>query len=73
MSFVAIVGLLMLLDLGLMASIICVLVYGALAWFFIERKHWAWIALTILSFNPIAWIINAVYLWRRWREEAAAA
>jgi hypothetical protein len=73
MSFVAVVGLLVLLDLGLMTSIICALVYGALAWFFIERKRWAWIALTILSFNPIAWIVNAIYLSRRWREETAAA
>jgi NADPH:quinone reductase-like Zn-dependent oxidoreductase len=61
-----------LLDFGLMGIIVCGLMYGVLAWFFAQRRPWAWIALTILSFNPVAWIINAIYLWRRWREEAAA-
>jgi NADPH:quinone reductase-like Zn-dependent oxidoreductase len=61
-----------LLDFGLMSIIVCGLIYGVLAWFFAQRRPWAWIALTILSFNPIAWIINAIYLWRRWREEATA-
>ena len=72
MCFVA--GLLLgrLLDLGLMGVIICVVLYGVLAWFFAQRRPWAWIALTILSFNPIAWIINAIYLRKRWTEEAAA-
>jgi NADPH:quinone reductase-like Zn-dependent oxidoreductase len=55
------------------AAIVCFLVYAVLAWFFAQRHHWAWIALTILSFNPIAWIINAIYLRKRWAEEAAAA
>ncbi|HEV2842197.1 MAG TPA: zinc-binding dehydrogenase [Chthoniobacterales bacterium] len=71
MSFVAVVGLALLLDFGIVCLILCGLVYGILAWFFAERRPWAWIALTILSFNPIAWIINAIYLGRRWREEAA--
>ena len=60
-----------ILDLGLFGVIGCGLLYGILAWFFAQRRPWAWIALTILSFNPIAWIINAFYLRRRWREEAA--
>ena len=30
----------------------------------------AWIALTLLSVNPIAWIVNAVYLRKRWTEAA---
>ena len=72
MSFVA--GLLIgrLLDFGLTSVIICGIIYGILAWFFAQRRPWAWIALTILSFNPIAWIINMIYLEKRWREEAAA-
>lgn len=73
-SMMAFVGGLLLgriLDLGLMGVIACGLLYGILAWFFAQRRPWAWIALTILSFNPIAWIINAIYLRRRWREEAA--
>jgi Zinc-binding dehydrogenase len=56
---------------GATAVIICGLIYAVLAWFFAQRCHWAWIALTILSFNPIAWIINAIYLRRRWAESAA--
>jgi NADPH:quinone reductase-like Zn-dependent oxidoreductase len=72
MAFIG--GLLLgrLLDFGLIGIIICGLIYGVLAWFFAQRRPWAWIALTILSFNPIAWIINAIYLPKRWREEAAA-
>ena len=73
MAFVG--GLLLgrLLDFGLMGIILCGLIYGVLAWFFAQRRRWAWIALTILSFNPIAWIINAIYLRTRWPEEAATS
>ena len=72
MSFVG--GLLLgrFLDFGLMGVIVCGLLYGVLGWFFAQRRPWAWIALTILSFNPIAWIINAIYLRKRWAEEPAA-
>ena len=73
MSFVAVVGLALLLDFGIMVLIICGLIYAILAWFFAQRRPWAWIALTILSFNPIAWIINAIYLRKRWAEEPGAA
>ena len=72
MSFVAVVGLALLLDFGIMALIVCGVLYGVLAWSFAQRRHWAWIALTILSFNPIAWIINAIYLRKRWAEEPGA-
>lgn len=73
-SIMAFIGGLVLgrfLNAGLTAMILCGLVYAILAWFFAQRQHWAWIALTILSFNPIAWIINAIYLAKRWREEPA--
>jgi NADPH:quinone reductase-like Zn-dependent oxidoreductase len=72
MAFVG--GLLLgaLLEIGTLGVIICGVVYAVLAWFFARRQHWAWIALTLLSFNPIAWIINAIYLWKRWREEPGA-
>ena len=69
MSFVAAVGLGLLLDFGIIGLIVCGVIYGVLAWSFAQRRHWAWIALTILSFNPIAWIINAIYLRKRWAEE----
>jgi NADPH:quinone reductase-like Zn-dependent oxidoreductase len=60
-----------LLESGAIALIFCGLLYGVLAWFFAKRHHWAWFALTILSFNPIVWIINALYLRRRWAEAQA--
>jgi hypothetical protein len=60
------------LNVGGTAMIFCAFVYAILAWFFAQRRHWAWIALTILSFNPIAWIINAIYLRRRWVEDSVA-
>jgi NADPH:quinone reductase-like Zn-dependent oxidoreductase len=74
-SMMAFIGGLLLgrfLNAGVTAMILCGVIYAILAWFFAHRQRWAWIALTILSFNPIAWIINAIYLWRRWREEPAA-
>ncbi|MEY2578526.1 MAG: hypothetical protein QOI49_1350 [Verrucomicrobiota bacterium] len=74
-SMMAVIGGLLLgrfLDFGLTGVIVCGLLYGLLAWFFAQRRRWAWIVLTVLSFNPIAWIINAIYLWKRWGEEPAA-
>ena len=74
-SMMAFIGGLLLgrfLNFGLMGVILCGVIYGVLAWFFAQRHRWAWIALTILSFNPIAWIINAIYLWKRWSEEPPA-
>ena len=39
-----------------------------------RRRKWAWIVNTILSFNPIWWIINWMYGSKRWGEfEAEAA
>jgi NADPH:quinone reductase-like Zn-dependent oxidoreductase len=72
MSFIHGLGLGAFLESGATAVIVCGLIYAVFAWFFAQRQHWAWIALTILSFNPIAWIINAIYLWRRWAEPSAA-
>ena len=46
--------------------------YVVLAWFFAQRQYWAWITLTILSFNPVAWIINFLYLRKPWREDSVA-
>ena len=70
MSFIHGLGLGAFLESGAIAVIVGGLIYAVLAWFFAQRHHWAWIALTILSFNPIAWIINAIYLRKRWAEAA---
>ena len=61
-----------ILGPGVVAVILCGVIYAALAWFFAQRQRWAWITLTILSFNPVAWIINFIYLWRRWAEDSVA-
>jgi NADPH:quinone reductase-like Zn-dependent oxidoreductase len=74
-SMMAFIGGLLLgrfLNAGVTAMILCGVIYAILAWFFARRCHWAWIALTVLSFNPIAWIINAIYLRKRWTEGPAA-
>ena len=74
MSFIAGLGLGgIILGPGVVAVILCGVIYAALAWFFAQRQRWAWITLTILSFNPVAWIINFIYLWRRWAEDSVAA
>jgi NADPH:quinone reductase-like Zn-dependent oxidoreductase len=71
-SFIAAIGLANILGFGVTAVIVCGLIYAALAWFFAQRHHWAWITLTIFSFNPVAWIINFFYLWKRWAEDSVA-
>ena len=71
-SLIAGILLGIMLDAGVGAAIACGLSYGILAACFARRQHWAWIALTILSFNPAAWIINFIYLRRRWTEGARA-
>ena len=50
----------------------CGVIYAVFAWFFAQRQDWAWIALTIFGFNPVAWIINSIYLRKRWAEDSAA-
>jgi hypothetical protein len=71
-SFIAGIALGILLESGASALIVCVVFYAVLAWFFAQRHRWAWIVLTIFSFNPVAWIINAIYLWKRWAEDSVA-
>jgi hypothetical protein len=66
------VSLGLLLEFGIVPMIVCGAVYGALAWFFAQRHHWAWIALTIFSFNPVVWIVNFIYLRKRWTETSVA-
>lgn len=72
-SLVAGIALGVALEAGPAVLVTCVLVYGVPAWGFAWRRRWAWIALTILTFNPIAWIVNLIYLRRRWGEDAGAA
>jgi hypothetical protein len=63
----------MMLESGASVVIVLGILYTALAWFFAQRRHWAWIALTILSFNPVLRIVNFIYLRKRWAEDSLAA
>jgi predicted permease len=72
-AFIGGIGVGFKLESGIAAVIICGIIYGVLAWFFARRDHWAWITITILSFNPVAWIINFIYLRKRWFEDSVAA
>jgi NADPH:quinone reductase-like Zn-dependent oxidoreductase len=72
-SFLVGMALGIMTDAGAIAMIAVGVVYGALAWFFAHRKHWAWVTLTLFSFNPAVWIINFIYLRKRWAEDSAAA
>ncbi|MEP6809301.1 MAG: NAD(P)-dependent alcohol dehydrogenase [Chthoniobacterales bacterium] len=72
MSIIDGIGLGFFLESGFLGVVLCGIVYAALAWFFGQRQRWAWIALTILSLNPVLWLINLFYLWRRWTEVPTA-
>jgi NADPH:quinone reductase-like Zn-dependent oxidoreductase len=63
-------ALALMLVPAVVAIVVC-LIYAVLAWFFARRRRWAWIALTVLSFNPVAWIINSIYLRKRSAEDLA--
>jgi NADPH:quinone reductase-like Zn-dependent oxidoreductase len=70
MSLIGGIALGIIFESGTVAVIVCGVTYAVLAWFFAQRHRWAWITLTILSFNPVAWIINFFYLRKRWAEAA---
>ena len=36
--------------------------------YMIKRNKWAWLLGIIISFNPILWIVNGIYLKNRWHE-----
>jgi hypothetical protein len=47
----------------------------AVCGFYMSRRHrWAWVVGTLLSMNPVLWVVDGIYLKNRWaemREEAA--
>ena len=71
-SVIAVTVLVLLLDAGVLAAMVSAVIYAVLAWFFAQRRHWAWIALTLFSFNPVVWIINFIYLRKRWAEDSVS-
>ena len=47
---------------------LAVLLYGVSGYFVIQRRKWAWITLTVFSFNFFLWGINYFYGKNRWNE-----
>jgi hypothetical protein len=48
--------------------------YGITGWFVVKRRRWAWVLLTVATFNPFLWIAHYVYgrnRWSEWVHEAA--
>lgn len=41
---------------------------GLVGVFMLKRQKWAWIIGTILTFNPLMWIINWFYIRKRWTQ-----
>ncbi|MBI4429615.1 MAG: hypothetical protein HY562_10910 [Ignavibacteriales bacterium] len=49
-------------------SVGTIAVWGYPGYTVIQRKKWAWAWLTILSMNPVLWIVNYRYGKNRWSE-----
>lgn len=58
------------LEAGIIGILTAVGIHAILAWFFARRRKWAWVAVTIISCNPLVWIINFLYLRKRWNEDS---
>jgi hypothetical protein len=39
--------------------------------FVLLRHRWAFITATVLSFNPVYYVANTIYIWKRWAEMGA--
>lgn len=44
------------------------LVFTVVGAFMYKRRRWAWLVGTLLSLNPIVYIVNIIYLKNRWNE-----
>lgn len=56
-----------LVDLRLFQIVIVLLI--AIPNFFILKRHrWAWIVATLVTCNPVFWVINGIYVKNRWIE-----
>ena len=61
-------------DLGMdqttlrVAFLLAVVTYFPLAILTLRRNRWGFVLLTALFLNPILWIINAIYIKKRWME-----
>ena len=50
------------------AWIIAFCIYMPLGILTLRRNKWGYVLLTIISFNPLLWIINYIYISNRWKE-----
>ena len=50
--------------------LLAVVIYFPLAILTLRRNRWGFVLLTVLSLNPILWIINTIYIKNRWAELA---
>lgn len=41
---------------------------GLLCYGVLKRNRYAWILFTIMSLNPVAWVVNGIYIYNRWKE-----
>jgi hypothetical protein len=56
------------LDPGFAALCLYSIFHAFIGWLMIKRNRVAFLIHTIISFNLILWIINGVYLYKRWHE-----
>lgn len=42
--------------------------YAAPGYYVTQRFRWAWVLISVLSLNPVSWIINWIYGRNRWNE-----
>lgn len=54
--------------LGALIMAVYFSIHAVSGWFIIKRRRWALIVGTILQCNLFSWVINGIYLSRRWEE-----
>lgn len=42
--------------------------YAVSGWYVVRRRRWAWVLFTVMTVNPISWIVNYIYGRNRWAE-----
>jgi apolipoprotein N-acyltransferase len=61
-------GLFIFVFIGDLIMLIFTIIPIILGYFTIKRKKLWFIALTVISINPIVWVINWIYIKNRWNE-----
>lgn len=50
------------------AFLVALCIYAPLGILTLRRNRWGYVVLTVFSFNPVLWVINAIYINNRWAE-----